>query len=129
IPRVGGRSEKSECNSESDTTHAASSCVAARHSGAGADLHRTSEERSRLLFIALHSAEHCSLLVAFAHSRPDSYYEGMTRERSVLDPSDTFAERHIGPDPDEIAEMLGVVGCESLEALVGETIPEAIRLE
>ncbi|MBM4265998.1 MAG: aminomethyl-transferring glycine dehydrogenase [Deltaproteobacteria bacterium] len=53
----------------------------------------------------------------------------MTRERSVLDPSDTFAERHIGPDPHEIAEMLGVVGCESLEALVGETIPDAIRLE
>jgi glycine dehydrogenase len=41
---------------------------------------------------------------------------------------DSFVARHIGPDEAELQEMLRVVGAGSLEALVGQTVPEAIRL-
>ena len=40
-----------------------------------------------------------------------------------------FARRHIGPDADEIKQMLEVLGLPSLDALVEQTLPEAIRLE
>jgi glycine dehydrogenase len=48
--------------------------------------------------------------------------------RSVLDPTDTFVRRHIGPSEEEVRAMLGLLGLDSLEALVRETVPEAIRL-
>jgi glycine dehydrogenase len=38
-----------------------------------------------------------------------------------------FADRHIGPSNDEVAEMLKALGVSSLEALMDETIPKAIR--
>jgi len=47
---------------------------------------------------------------------------------SVLDPTDTFVRRHIGPSDDEIGAMLGLLGLGSLEDLVRETVPAAIRL-
>jgi len=46
---------------------------------------------------------------------------------SILDPSDTFIHRHIGPDPADITEMLAVVGYDSLEALMDAAIPPSIR--
>jgi glycine dehydrogenase len=39
----------------------------------------------------------------------------------------TFVARHIGPDERQIAAMLEVVGASSLEALIDETAPAAIR--
>ena len=50
----------------------------------------------------------------------------MTRPTSVPDP-DPFVDRHIGPRPAEIAEMLAVCGQESLEALVDAVVPDTIR--
>src|ERR1700722_12964497 len=44
-------------------------------------------------------------------------------------PLDTFARRHIGPNPEEVAEMLEQLGYKSLEALVQAVVPRAIRLE
>ena len=44
-----------------------------------------------------------------------------------LAPVDTFPRRHIGPDPAEVREMLAVIGCDSLETLVDQTVPAAIR--
>src|SRR5450432_2871240 len=41
---------------------------------------------------------------------------------------DRFAARHIGPDADEEAQMLRVLGVASLDALVGQTVPADIRL-
>ncbi|MBB5049437.1 glycine dehydrogenase [Rhodopseudomonas rhenobacensis] len=38
-----------------------------------------------------------------------------------------FARRHIGPSPQDIKGMLRVVGADSLEALVDQTLPAAIR--
>ncbi|GAB4171356.1 MAG: aminomethyl-transferring glycine dehydrogenase [Terrimicrobiaceae bacterium] len=40
-----------------------------------------------------------------------------------------FVHRHIGPSRDEIASMLSVVGCGSLEELIHRTVPPSIRLE
>ena len=47
---------------------------------------------------------------------------------SILDPTDTFVRRHLGSSEDEIREMLGLLGLDSLQALVHDTVPEAIRL-
>jgi glycine dehydrogenase len=38
-----------------------------------------------------------------------------------------FVERHIGPDAAEVRAMLEVVGASSLDALIDETVPQAIR--
>ena len=43
-------------------------------------------------------------------------------------PDAPFAARHIGPDPSDLDAMLRVVGAPSLDALVDEAVPAAIRL-
>ena len=43
-------------------------------------------------------------------------------------PPASFASRHIGPDEQQVAHMLRVVGEPSLSALIDATIPHAIRL-
>src|SRR5580658_1174938 len=40
---------------------------------------------------------------------------------------DRFALRHIGPNEEEVAEMLRVVGASSLDELIDQTIPSSIR--
>ncbi len=42
---------------------------------------------------------------------------------------DSFARRHIGPNDDEVREMLRNAGFENLEALVDATVPKNIRLD
>jgi glycine dehydrogenase len=42
---------------------------------------------------------------------------------------DSFARRHIGPNEDEAAEMLGSLGFENLDALIDATVPKNIRLD
>src|SRR5688572_32424144 len=49
--------------------------------------------------------------------------------QSRYEPYDFANRRHIGPSPEEMAEMLRVVGAPSLEALIADTVPEAIRQE
>jgi glycine dehydrogenase len=44
----------------------------------------------------------------------------------AFDPTD-FSRRHIGPSPDDVEEMLATVGASSLDALIDETLPRAIR--
>src|SRR5262245_5994149 len=41
---------------------------------------------------------------------------------------DAFAARHIGPSSSDVAAMLAELGVASLDQLVGETIPAAIRM-
>ncbi|WP_306048757.1 aminomethyl-transferring glycine dehydrogenase [Oceaniradius stylonematis] len=43
------------------------------------------------------------------------------------EPYDFANRRHIGPSPEEMVEMLKTVGADSLDALIDETVPEAIR--
>src|ERR1700694_1183001 len=55
-----------------------------------------------------------------------------TRERKIdncQSASDSFAQRHIGPNDDEIAQMLHDVGFKSLDALIDATVPKNIRLD
>jgi glycine dehydrogenase len=42
-------------------------------------------------------------------------------------PLPPFARRHIGPDEAEIARMLDLLGCGSLDELIDATVPESIR--
>ena len=44
------------------------------------------------------------------------------------DPYNFADRRHIGPSPEEMAEMLEVVGYDSLDALIDDTVPGSIRL-
>jgi glycine dehydrogenase len=48
---------------------------------------------------------------------------------SVLDPSDTFVHRHLGPSPADISEMLETVGYDSLDALIDAAMPKSIRTD
>lgn len=48
----------------------------------------------------------------------------MTRIDAVPD----FESRHIGPDTDERARMLALLGLDSVEELVGQVVPESIRM-
>ena len=42
---------------------------------------------------------------------------------------DTFESRHIGPNEQEIKKMLQKLQLNSVEELIAQTIPEAIRLK
>ncbi len=44
-----------------------------------------------------------------------------------LRPTDRFVDRHIGPSDAEIRDMLDTLGLDSLDALIAQTIPAAIR--
>jgi glycine dehydrogenase len=44
-----------------------------------------------------------------------------------LAPSDTFIHRHIGPTESDVREMLAAIGAASLDELIDQTIPRAIR--
>ena len=48
-------------------------------------------------------------------------------ELAVLEASDAFVGRHIGPSDTEIAAMLRVVGAASLDDVAAKTVPESIR--
>ena len=42
-------------------------------------------------------------------------------------PHGSFADRHIGPSDQDVAAMLTAIGVASLDQLVDEAVPEAIR--
>jgi len=42
---------------------------------------------------------------------------------------DQFTKRHIGPNPEELQEMLRLIGVDSLDQLIDQTVPAGIRLE
>ncbi|MFY0618889.1 aminomethyl-transferring glycine dehydrogenase [Shimia sp.] len=51
----------------------------------------------------------------------------MTFKPTEYLPYDFANRRHIGPSPDEMAEMLDVIGADSLDALIDDTMPDSIR--
>ena len=59
---------------------------------------------------------------------PQAPSTGAAAMPSFLQPTDGFVHRHLGPREADIAAMLQVVGAPSLEALIEETVPAAIRL-
>ncbi|HQT74325.1 MAG TPA: aminomethyl-transferring glycine dehydrogenase [Acidiphilium sp.] len=52
----------------------------------------------------------------------------MTYQETPYEPYDFANRRHIGPSPGEMEAMLEAVGAESLDALIDDIVPEAIRL-
>ena len=51
----------------------------------------------------------------------------MTFTPTAYNPYDFANRRHIGPSPEEMADMLKAVGVPSLDALIAETVPASIR--
>ena len=55
-----------------------------------------------------------------------------SNQQQVLDEKSqklsSFVPRHIGPNSDDIQQMLKVLGFSSLDALINQTVPQAIRL-
>jgi glycine dehydrogenase len=51
---------------------------------------------------------------------------GLSGKR-LLGAQDTFVRRHVGPDVAEVEAMLGAIGVPSLDGLIDETVPRAIR--
>ena len=49
--------------------------------------------------------------------------------RDLLMPADRFVKRHIGPRSHDVTHMLRVVGANSLEELMAQAVPEAIRMD
>ena len=47
---------------------------------------------------------------------------------SRLEQRDAFIARHVGPNPAEVAKMLAAIGAPTLDALIDQTVPAAIRL-
>src|ERR1700723_2796832 len=47
--------------------------------------------------------------------------------KPLAEPATTFARRHIGPAPRDVAAMLQALGSTSLTALMSETLPTSIR--
>src|SRR5262249_12563803 len=43
------------------------------------------------------------------------------------EPAELFADRHIGPRPDEVAAMVAALGLGSLDELLDQAVPAAIR--
>jgi glycine dehydrogenase len=53
----------------------------------------------------------------------------MTDRLRQLSQSDDFLQRHLGPDPTDVTEMLETIGASSLDDLMEMTVPESIRQE
>ncbi|MCU1325417.1 MAG: glycine dehydrogenase [Bryobacterales bacterium] len=51
----------------------------------------------------------------------------MSSARTASAPATTFERRHIGPSPADVDAMLKVVGADSLEDLISQTLPASIR--
>ncbi len=62
-------------------------------------------------------------------AKPNELDTAFSRLPAALQPTDTFVRRHLGRPDDEVRQMLDTIGVDSVETLVGETVPAAIRLE
>ncbi|MFO0860769.1 MAG: aminomethyl-transferring glycine dehydrogenase [Phycisphaerales bacterium] len=63
-------------------------------------------------------------MTTFAQSRS---VPASTAKGGILNPSDTFPHRHLGPSEADISEMLDTLGYKSLDALIDATVPAEIR--
>ncbi|MCR9160078.1 MAG: aminomethyl-transferring glycine dehydrogenase [Nannocystaceae bacterium] len=53
----------------------------------------------------------------------------MATPSELLRPTDTFVRRHLGASQSEVLAMLETIGAASLDALVAQTVPDAIRMD
>lgn len=56
---------------------------------------------------------------------PDTQFN---RQQQLGEIGQLFGQRHIGPNPDQIKQMLEVLGFPTLDAAIAKTVPQAIRL-
>ena len=74
-----------------------------------------------------------SRLATLRHNHPSpGYLRGLAslkQPTSLFAPLDTFPERHIGPDDAEASKMLALLGYETMEAFVADTVPPKVRLD
>ncbi|MBP7821857.1 MAG: aminomethyl-transferring glycine dehydrogenase [Saprospiraceae bacterium] len=49
--------------------------------------------------------------------------------KSLFEPVDTFAKRHIGINDSDLSQMLDTIGISSLDELIRQTVPNGIRLQ
>ena len=63
-----------------------------------------------------------------ATSLPETPSSRLKTTADPFAPLDTFARRHLGPQPEEVETMLKTIKYKSLEALVDDVVPPAIRL-
>src|SRR5471032_839200 len=62
-------------------------------------------------------------------SLPETPSTPLKTDADPFAPLDTFARRHIGPQPEEVAAMLELVGYASLDDLADAVVPPAIRMQ
>jgi len=67
--------------------------------------------------------------MTFPDTRPDPAHDAQHVGLPSLLGTDDFVGRHIGPTATEQAHMLDVLGVDSLEMLLGQTVPENIRMD
>jgi glycine dehydrogenase len=53
----------------------------------------------------------------------------LNQSLTQLEQREDFIDRHIGPDEKDVSAMLATLGAPSLDALIGQTVPAAIRLD
>jgi glycine dehydrogenase len=57
---------------------------------------------------------------------PKSSHQQVLGQRSQK--LNSFTHRHIGPNADDIQQMLDALGISTLETLIDQTVPQSIRL-
>ncbi|KAK2461553.1 hypothetical protein APHAL10511_006016 [Amanita phalloides] len=55
-------------------------------------------------------------------------FASLKKPASLFFPLDVFQERHVGPDDAETSRMLSQLGYTSMDAFIGETVPQEIRI-
>ena len=59
----------------------------------------------------------------------DGLYLAAGDRAGLLQRTDSFVQRHLGPDPGEVQAMLESIGLKSLDKLIEQTIPPQIRFQ
>ena len=63
-------------------------------------------------------------------SRPFSASSSIfATKQSIFEPLDSFARRHIGPEPTDVDAMCKTIGVKDMEELVSKTLPASIRIQ
>ena len=60
---------------------------------------------------------------------PTEELAAVSRQANLLQRTDAFVHRHLGPDADDAQAMLQAIGVDSLDELIEQTIPAQIRSE
>ncbi len=66
----------------------------------------------------------------FSHVHANAFYlNNFNTMNTILTSSDKFQDRHIGPNEQDLEQMLQTAGASSLAQLVDQTVPSSIRLK